>query len=69
MKVEVDNSVCDKNDGGGENDDDKMVKITLADDGDNIGGSNDVDINDGAVDNMVESDCGNHHVSVQFYYN
>ncbi|WZZ13284.1 hypothetical protein YC2023_106373 [Brassica napus] len=38
-----------------------MVKITLADDGDNIGGSNNVDSNDGVVYNIAEGDCGGHH--------
>lgn len=69
METEVDNGVFDNEDDGGDNDDDKMVKITLADDGDNIGGSNNVDSNDGVVYNIAEGDCGGHHVSVQLYYN
>lgn len=69
METEVDNGVFDNEDDGGDNDDDKMVKITLADDGDNIGGSNNVDSNDGVVYNIAKGDCGGHHVSVQLYYN
>lgn len=62
--MEVDNGVFDNEDDGGDNDDDKMVKIILVDDGDNIGGSNNVDSNDGVVYNIVEGDCGGYYVSV-----